>query len=303
VPRVRGRVDFSRSASILLELQSLYAVMTERTASTFSDFAGSTENATSLVTGLRTGGEVQLTAPEGANGAETVAFTPPTGRMGYGNVHNALGLAQHQLSGYGIDQPTPEQIQAALVGGEIHVDGETVVLDGVLQMRADGMGWGEIANAMGTRLGHVVSATRTGRTVAPEVAGAHAPGNAVTTAAGGTPPAHGANDRSGAASRPGIVTGLGTSFAQSGGVAARGKGHAYGRGGIVTATGSTPGAAAAAGAQGRSGIVTGAGVGVPAAAAAGHGRAHGLGAGVTHAGGGGAAAGGGHGRGLARGHR
>jgi hypothetical protein len=30
-----------------------------------------------------------------------------------------------------------------------------VKLDGVLQMRADGMGWGQIANALGFRLGDV----------------------------------------------------------------------------------------------------------------------------------------------------
>ena len=52
-------------------------------------FAGSKQNATSLVTGLRDAKQVTLTS-----GDKLETFTPPTGKMGYGNVDNALALAE-----------------------------------------------------------------------------------------------------------------------------------------------------------------------------------------------------------------
>ena len=82
--------------------------------------------------------------------------------MGWGNVKISLALAQDQLARLGITNPTAEQLQAALNGGDVIVtnaDGTTTTttLRGVLQMRADGMGWGNIAKAGGTKLGPVVS--------------------------------------------------------------------------------------------------------------------------------------------------
>ena len=117
----------------------------------YTTWAGSKQNSTSLVTGLRDGKEVKLTK----NGT-TETFTPSTGKMGYGNVDNALALAEASLRQQGITNPTPAQIEAALVGGTITTSsGQTVKLDGILKMRADGMGWGQIANSMGIKLGDV----------------------------------------------------------------------------------------------------------------------------------------------------
>jgi hypothetical protein len=62
----------------------------------YTPLAGSTENATSLVAGLRDGKEVKLTR----NGT-TETFTPPTGKMGYGNIDNALSITQASLAKQG----------------------------------------------------------------------------------------------------------------------------------------------------------------------------------------------------------
>ncbi len=102
----------------------------------YTALAGSKQNATSLVNGLRDGKEVKLT-----KGTTSETFTPPTGKMGYGNVDNALALAAASLEKKGITQPTPAQLEAS-------------VMD-VLRLRADGKGWGQIAQAQGVKLGDV----------------------------------------------------------------------------------------------------------------------------------------------------
>ncbi len=102
----------------------------------YSKLAGSRQNATSLVEGLRDGSQVKLT-----RGGSTETFTPPTGKMGYGNVDNALALAEASLREKGITNPTPAQLEAS-------------VMD-ILKMRAAGQGWGQIAQAKGFKLGEV----------------------------------------------------------------------------------------------------------------------------------------------------
>jgi hypothetical protein len=102
----------------------------------YTKLAGSKQNATSLVEGLRDGSEVKLT-----KGSTTETFTPPTGKMGNGNIDNALALAQASLEKKGIPNPTPAQLEAA-------------VMD-ILKMRASGQGWGQIAQAKGFKLGEV----------------------------------------------------------------------------------------------------------------------------------------------------
>ena len=89
----------------------------------YTTFAGSDANAKSLVTGLHDGREVKLTS-----GSTTTSFTPPTGKMGNGNVNIALALADASLKQQGITNPTPDQLKTTL--------------SGILQQRADGKGWG-----------------------------------------------------------------------------------------------------------------------------------------------------------------
>jgi hypothetical protein len=123
-----------------------------KTAETYSAFAGSRNNAESLATGLRQGSEISLTDP---NGGTSTTFTPATKPMGYGNVDKAMALSSQQLATAGVAQPTAEQIKTSMMGGTITNDaGKSVELQGVLQMRADGMGWGKIAQELGVKPGH-----------------------------------------------------------------------------------------------------------------------------------------------------
>jgi hypothetical protein len=77
--------------------------------------------------------------------------------MGHGNVFTSLALAKQQLGQLGISQPTPEQLQVALTGGKITTATGTTTTTGILTMRSQGMGWGQIAQQQGTKLGPVIS--------------------------------------------------------------------------------------------------------------------------------------------------
>lgn len=137
-------------------------------ASTYATFAGSQTNSQALVDGLRNGTSITLetvTPPTSAGGTSTTTtttFQPATGKLGYGNVNIALALAQDDLAKLGITDPTTDEIEAALNGGAVTLaDGSTQNLQGVLALRAQGEGWGQIAHTLGFKLGDVVSASKT----------------------------------------------------------------------------------------------------------------------------------------------
>jgi hypothetical protein len=133
----------------------------QKLVSSFAAFAGSEENAASLVSGLRSGSSITLTGvppaptPGGPIVADRASFVPPTRPMGWGNVRHALTLAQRELAAQGISHPTPSQLQAALMGGPVLTSsGKTVTLQGTLALRSQGMGWGKIAHRLGVPMGH-----------------------------------------------------------------------------------------------------------------------------------------------------
>ena len=254
-----------------------------RLALNFAGLAGSPENALALVNALRNGSEVTLLAPAAGGTGDPVSttFTPPTGHMGWGNVAHALALAQASLTRAGITSPTNAELQAALMGGEVtSPDGTVVTLKGILQMRADGMGWGNIAKATGTKMGAVVSSTKgmqpkatsTAATTKPtEIDGTKRSSGGITTAAGSN--AAGVGNK---ASAKGITaaSGVGSSTASKGLVTAEGNIAAHGRSGGVTNANSGSGNGFAYG----RGITTAAGgsVGAGAVAATSHGQGAGL---------------------------
>lgn len=119
----------------------------------FTAFAGSTTDARDLVIGLRQGTPITL-----GTGAAATTITPPTGHMGWGNVRHALSIARAELAAAGIANPTPEQIRIALTGGTLTTTSigsggttttRTQTLPGVLTLRSDGMGWGQISHRLG----------------------------------------------------------------------------------------------------------------------------------------------------------
>ncbi|MEO6624237.1 MAG: hypothetical protein ABIN37_05345, partial [Burkholderiaceae bacterium] len=100
-----------------------------RLADTYSASVGSKDDAKTVVEGMRAGKDVTV------NGV-TVSGTG--GTMGYGNINIAMSLANSQMSA----TSTSKDFLAAL--------------DNVMDMRASGMGWGQIAHALGVNLGQVV---------------------------------------------------------------------------------------------------------------------------------------------------
>ena len=230
--------------------------VTGKISGTFSSFLGSDSNA--VVTGLRNGTPITLTTttpaatPGAAPTVTTTVITPPTGQMGHGNVFTSLALAKQQLGQLGISQPTPQQLQAALTGGQITTGtgttATTTQLNGILTMRSQGMGWGQIAQQQGTKLGPVISGLKSANKQMTTT-------NASSTGSEST------------SSSSGIVSGSGKSQGNSGqnsgqnrsgeGIVSgsngsTGNGNAYGKG-IVTGSGQAAG--------GNSGITTAGGHG------------------------------------------
>lgn len=197
----------------------------KRIETRFGAFVGSSDNLESLASGLRHGSEITLTGS-----GESVSFTPPTRPMGYGNVTRALDLANRQLASAGISDPSPQEIQAALTGGTVRTPTGDVAFEGVLQLRSQGMGWGQIAHSIGVHpgLGAAKAAPVTSRS-----------GAGVTTALGTAVSQPG--NRSSQVSDParghssrGLVTsaaGAAAAPGHSGANASNGQGNGTGRGG------------------------------------------------------------------------
>lgn len=143
------------AAVLLLAASMLSAAQVEdtdaaRLAARFQHLAGTEENAMALVLALRSGATVQL-APAAARGnavPEMVSLELPTPPMTWSDVRITLLNTQDQLVRAGIMKPSVDQLHAALLGGEIKAyDGSPVVMRGVLQLRAEGLSWLDIARA------------------------------------------------------------------------------------------------------------------------------------------------------------
>jgi hypothetical protein len=91
-------------------------------SSRYSSWAGGKSNADALVKGLRDGTPITLATTAPDRTVSLAGFTPP-GRMSEEEVAAMLANARSTLSRVGIRQPTAEQIQAALIGGEVALPG------------------------------------------------------------------------------------------------------------------------------------------------------------------------------------
>jgi hypothetical protein len=221
----------------LVRLQKQYPELASRT------------NLESLVHGLRTGSAITLTSAQGTTGTSTT-FTPPTRPMGYGNITRAMTLATRQLSAAGITNPTPQQLQTALMGGTLTTATGTVRMQGVLQLRSEGMGWGQIAHTIDVQPG---MGARHTEAVTPKTA------TGITTAAGSATVAPGKKTEHASASGRGIVTAAGSSPTAA---SYRDHGGGYKTAGTIVA------------ANAGQGVVNGAGAGSGPAGAKAHGGKH-----------------------------
>ncbi len=96
----------------------------------------SAANLQALRTALTQGTAATLTGTTSTGVTQTTTFTAPGGPMNDFQVTQALQLASTLLAQQGIFNPTPEQLRAALVGGNLVTSGGTSVpVQGVLQGR------------------------------------------------------------------------------------------------------------------------------------------------------------------------
>lgn len=223
----------------------------------FADFLGGEEQASAVVSGLRQGTAFSLDAPADTQTRTTsgtttttntttstttdttAAIDPPTGTMGYGNVRITLRLAQAQLSKLGITQPTTEELSAVLLGGDIN----GTQVDGILTMRADGMGWGQIAREYGMTVGQLMGKGTglTKQTSTATTTASKTTGKAAATSGGSNPSGKTTQARSNGYIPSGSGAASASSGRANGYIPSGGKSHGAG---IVTAGGSSMGAAA-----------------------------------------------------------
>jgi hypothetical protein len=224
-----------------------------------------------VVNDLRNGQWTTTTTDPVANTSTTTTEPLPTGKMGFGNVKHSLALAQESLRQQGITQPTSEQLHTALVGGQMVPGDSTTMTKGILQMRADGMGWGRIAQEYNVKLGQLKSGKQPASTTTTTTSSSTTTSKGITTAGGKSSP---------------TVTGKGNGKAFSGSESQEN--------GIVSASGRTSGTSSSSVSQGGRGIVSGSGrsVGHTSGIVTGAGNGHQYGAS-----GGGHGNGGGHGKG------
>lgn len=154
--------------TIVQQIDAQGPVVVERITTQFADVACSPENARQLVEALHGGTAVTLSAD-----GKTATFTP-TSKLGYGEAYITLALAAEALRSAGITGcATPEQWQAVLMGGPLVAAGTTTTattrsasassssnFPGILALRSQGQGWGQIAQATNVQLGQVMSSAR-----------------------------------------------------------------------------------------------------------------------------------------------
>lgn len=208
-------------------------------------------NSQQVVNDLRNGQWTTTVTDPNTNVTTTTTEALPTGKMGFGNVKISLALTQESLRQQGILQPTTEQLHTALVGGQMVPGDPTTTTNGILQMRADGMGWGQIAQKYDVKLGQLMSgkqpasttttSTTTTGTTGKGIATASGKSSTTVTGKGNGKPVSGSESQ-----ESGIVSASGqTSGTSSGSVSHGGRGIVSGSGrsmghtsGIVTGAGS-----------------------------------------------------------------
>jgi hypothetical protein len=222
-------------------------------------------NSQQVVNDLRNGQWTTTTTDRQTNTSTTTTQPLPTGKMGYGNVKISLALAQQSLSQQGITQPTSQQLYTALAGGEMVPGDSTSMTTGILQMRAQGMGWGQIAQKYNVKLGQLMSGKQPASTTTASTT------STTTTSKGTTATANSSNTSTGKEHGSSFST---TKSQDSGIVSASGRStstYSSSNGnGIVSGSGRSIGQT--------SGIVTGAGNGNQYGASGGsHGNSGGVG--------------------------
>ena len=175
---------FAQDTTADNEAEATATVPAGRIADRYADtlFDGDEDAAADAVKQLREGGDYEVTNADGT----TTTVENASGPMGYGEINIALGMAEKM-----VDSGDAEGWQDALYGTADTTGTDGTVTEGtagILEMRADGMGWGKIAKELGFKLGSVVGKAPT-RESDDE-------GDGTTTTTTAKAAAHGRTDRS-----------------------------------------------------------------------------------------------------------
>ena len=101
-----------------------------RISSQYATWAGGKANADALVAGMQNGTTVMLTTQRSDNTRSLAGFTPDS-KMSTEEIASALARAKSTLASMGVKQPSADQIQAALIGGDVALgSGRTKAIQG-----------------------------------------------------------------------------------------------------------------------------------------------------------------------------
>jgi len=140
-------------------------------ADDFTEVSGGEDNAHSLISGLRTDGEITI---------DDKTYTSPTDAMGFGGTFISMALAEELMESSDQYSSIADALGLDVIEEEVGDSPDDVNIDGgttevevsdspqILVMRESGMGWGEIAKELGFNLGEVVSAIHSSRPDKPE---------------------------------------------------------------------------------------------------------------------------------------
>lgn len=159
--------------TIVQQLDAQGPAVVDRITTQVGPLACSPEDVRKIVEALHTGTPVTLTSNVSGQ-TQTATFTPTGSPLGYGEAYIALAIAAEQLRTAGVTGcATADQWQAVLFGGPASAStsgtsGSTSVVTsssstqfpGILTLRSQGQGWGQIAQTTNVRLGEIVSNVR-----------------------------------------------------------------------------------------------------------------------------------------------
>ena len=176
---------FAQDTTADNEAEATATVPAGRIADRYADtlFDGDEDAAADAVKQLREGGDYEVKNADGT----TTTVENASGPMGYGEINIALGMAEKM-----VDSGDAEGWQDALYGTADTTGTDGTVTEGtagILEMRAEGMGWGKIAKELGFKLGSVVGK-------APTRENDGDGDSTTTTSATANATAHGRTDRS-----------------------------------------------------------------------------------------------------------
>lgn len=155
--------------TIVQQIDQQGPAIVDRAVTQFATAACTEDNARKLIEALHSGNEVTLTSDKG----ESVTFKP-TSQLSYGEAYLAMSLAAETLRQNGITGcATPEQWRSVLIGGPLSGATSTSAISstsasasstsnfpGILVLRQQGQGWGQIAQTSHIQLGTVVSSAQ-----------------------------------------------------------------------------------------------------------------------------------------------